>query len=365
MCNLYVWHDGTTRLVAVLSGGDNPDWSRDLMMSTARVSPDGRWLAFMSRRSLTGYDTRDAVTGRADEEVYLYHAQAGGGRLVCASCDPTGARPVGVEYGKMDERIDGRGTWEEHQGLAGSVPGWTGFHDAYSGSQSRHQPRYLSDNGRLFFNSSDALVAQDVNGTGDVYEYEPLGVPYATSSECSPASASFGVLSNGCVGLVSSGSSGEESGFLDASVTGGREAEGHEGGGDVFFLTGARLSPADGDTSPDVYDAHECSPAVPCVAPPPLSPPPCTTGDACKSAPTPQPAIFGSPASATFTGMGNPVSPVSGTVTPKGLTRAQKLARALKACRKRPKRKRPACEKQARRTYGPVGKAKKSNRRAK
>lgn len=30
------------------------------------------WLAFMSERPLTGYDNRDVVSGRPDEEVYVY-----------------------------------------------------------------------------------------------------------------------------------------------------------------------------------------------------------------------------------------------------------------------------------------------------
>jgi hypothetical protein len=50
----------------------------------------------------------------------------------------------------------------------------------------------------------------------------------------------------------------------------------------------------------------------------------------------------------------------TGTVTPpKPLTRAQKLAKALKACKKdKSKSKRTACEKQARKKYGQVKKKK-------
>ncbi len=54
---------------------------------------------------------------------------------------------------------------------------------------TEHQSRYLSNNGRLFFNSADALVAQDQArtreenvkgktlkvGVENVYEYEPRG----------------------------------------------------------------------------------------------------------------------------------------------------------------------------------------------
>jgi hypothetical protein len=41
---------------------------------------------------------------------------------------------------------------------------------------------------------------------------------------------------------------------------------------------------------------------------------------------------------------------------PKPLTRAQKLAKALKACKKQPSKRRAGCEKQARKRYGPLAK---------
>jgi hypothetical protein len=100
-CKLYVRRDGTTRLVAALSPKDSPDWAAgggaglEAAKVSARVSTNGRWLAFMSQRRLTSADNRDAASGQADEEVYLYDADSQ--RLVCASCDPTGARPVGEQ----------------------------------------------------------------------------------------------------------------------------------------------------------------------------------------------------------------------------------------------------------------------------
>jgi hypothetical protein len=338
---LYVDHGGTTRTVAVLSSADKVDWDfQALPYMTARVSPDGRWLAFMSQRELTGYNTHDAVTGESDEEVYLYDADANGGagKVVCASCDPTGARPVGIEYNKIGEGLAGAaGLWGS-QRVAANIPGWT----PNNLSNSRYQSRYLSDSGRLFFNSSDDLVPQDVNGTEDVYQYEPPGV-----GDCSSTSVSFGVRSGGCVGLISSGSSGEESGFMDASAT----------GGDVFFVTTAKLSGVDRDTAVDIYDAHECTTGSPCLAVPPASLPVCDTGDSCKAAPSPQPPIFGSPSSATFSGAGNITQSVTKTVVKsKGLTRAQKLARALKVCRKeRGKHRRAVCARRAKARYAKSG----------
>jgi DNA-binding beta-propeller fold protein YncE len=365
--NMYVAHDSegkwTTRLIATLSKQyvaylgeeDAPDWGAygSLTGLTDRVSPDGRYFAFMSSRSLTGYDTRDAVSGQSDEEVYLYDAVSN--KLVCASCDPTGARPRGIQYGNGQKLtgedaiplVGGYAVWREGNWLAANIPGWT----AYTPGITLYQSRYLSDSGRLFFNSSDALVPQDVNGTEDVYEYEPPGI-----GDCSTSSADFGVRSGGCVGLISSGGGSEESGFVDAS----------ENGSEVFFVTSAKLLPQDFDTSVDIYDAHECSAQSPCVPLASVSPPVCTTGDACKAAPSPQPAIYGAPSSETFSGAGNltPITPTVVKSKAKSLTRAQKLTKALKVCaRMKSRKKRTTCEKQAKRAYGAMNQAKKTNRR--
>jgi hypothetical protein len=339
LCNLYVSHGGVTKLVATVSNVDaTKDFAPELKSMPSRVSPDGRWFAFMSQLGLTGYDTRDAVSGKPDEEVYLYHAPADlateSGTLVCASCNPTGARPVGVEYSKLDdELVGGFGVWPSNQWIAANIPGWT----PYELSSSLYQSRYLSDSGRLFFNSNDALVPQDVNGNEDVYEYEPPG-----TGGCTTGSVRFSERSGYCVGLVSSGQAVGESAFLDASGN----------GSDVFFLTTAKLVSQDYDTALDVYDAHECTSQVPCFPAAVAVPPACGTGDACKAAPSPQPAIFGAAGSATFAGTGNvsAAGPGSG-VKAKSLTRAQKRARALRACHSRKGRRRRVCERQAKARY--------------
>jgi WD40-like Beta Propeller Repeat len=335
-CNLYVRHEGVTKFIASLSYIDQhwgPEaFGGDLGELTARVSPDGRWFAFMSERSLTDYDNRDANSGESDEEVFLYDASTA--RLRCVSCNPTGARPVGVfrSEGVPGLLVDLFGIWP-NRWLAGSIPGWTKVNEGHA----LYQSRYLSDGGRMFFNSNDALVAQDVNGTEDVYEYEPEGV-----GDCTSARAGFSETLGGCVGLVSSGSSSEESVFLDAS----------ENGDDVFFLTSAELLPQDFDSSLDLYDAHVCSNSSPCLPAAPASPPPCSTGDSCKPAPALQPTVFGVPSSATFAGAGNVTAPTTRVVRPRSLSRAQELARALRAChRKRSKRKRAVCERLAHKRY--------------
>jgi hypothetical protein len=364
-CNLYVRHDGVTRLVAVVSNNDAPDWGNfsagngvaggRLRELTARVSPAGRWLSFMSRERLTGYDNVDAVTGVPVEEVYVYDASSG--RLACASCDPTGARPRGVEYkrGNMLESLVGSNTaWaqqSEESTLAAIIPGWTN----YDLNSAVYQPRYLSDEGRVFFDSFDRLVPNDVNGTWDVYEWEPVGVGGCTTATSSGSVVYVAQLAGigGCVGLVSSGTSSGESAFLDAS----------ESGNDVFFLTSEKLSPSDVDTSLDVYDAHVCSAGSPCLSSA-VPVPACQTADACRAAPAPQPGVFGAPASASFAGPGNVPVPMVGARTAAQI-RAEKLSRALRACRKiRGHRRRAACERRARRAYGAALRAKRSSKPA-
>ena len=218
-------------------------------------------MAFTTASRLAGYDNRDAVSGRLDSEVYLYDAREN--RLACVSCNPTGARPSG----------------------SSALPGY----EQVSGHYLAYRSRSVFDNGRVFFGSSDGLASGDVNGSDDVYEFEPEG-----AGSCTSTGTTFSAKNDGCLSLISSGTSAEPSSFLDASVS----------GNDAFFLTGAKLTSQDVDNAGDVYDAHVCTTDAPCVTQP-VPAPPCSSGDACKGAPATQPSIFGEPASATFAGAGN------------------------------------------------------------
>ena len=338
-CNLYVSHEGATIFIASLSGADHNSWG---VRGTARVSPNGRWLAFMSQRPLTGYDNRDVATGKLAAEVYLYDAEAN--KLICASCNPTGARPRGVVYDKLLNGLDsggGKGTWE-HQGIvAANVPGWTGMNSGVTG----YQDRYLTDSGRVFFNSTDALVPQDSNGTVDVYEYEPT-----SAGDCAEPSQTFSARSAGCIDMVSKGTSRDESVFLDAS----------ESANDVFFLTSAQLSQRDTDSTYDVYDARVGGGEIQ-----PTKPVECL-GAACQG--IVEPPNDPTPNSLTFQGPENLVPTLTTAKPPAETTaqiRAKKLLRALKLCRRIHQRhRRRLCEVTAHKRYGPLKAHKSTTRKA-
>ena len=295
---------------------------------TARVSPNGRLPRvhvqaqphrLRQRRRLQRTPRRTARRGGVPVSTRRR------GALTCASCNPTGARPAGVldqeHSGEgigllVDRRESWRGQW-----LAGSIPGWT----SESLVNALIQSRYLSNEGRLFFDSADPLVAgvaaptreEQVNGTAEqvgvenVYEYEPAGVGGCASA------------AGGCVALLSSGSSNRESAFLEATPT----------GNEVFLLTAARLSPQDTDGAFDIYDAHECTTASPCLPPPQPAPPQCNSPAECHPATATGQLAPQSPGSASFSGSGNlktqPKPPP--TVTSKENTKARNRSRARRS----------------------------------
>ena len=185
--NLYLSHDGQTTFVATLDAV--PHWHE------TRVTPSGSHLAFESTAPLTSNSVANPSTGQPERQVYLYEAATD--TMACASCAPDGAPPLGPA-----------------QFVTASV-------EVYPPAVTK--PRNLTrDGSRVFFGTPNALVGADVNGVGDVYQYDDE--PH----------------------LLSSGRSDDASGFYGASAD----------GDDVFFLTRERLVPQDEDQNRDVYDAR-------------------------------------------------------------------------------------------------------------
>jgi DNA-binding beta-propeller fold protein YncE len=311
--NVYFDDGGAIRFIGALSSADlsDPYGSpiKESVSRTARVSPDGLHLVFMSdskvlSERVAGYDNTDVANGEADAEVYLYDATAnsGLGKLRCVSCDPTGARPNGRELREVGGVPPNKDTdpW-----AAASVPRF---------ETDLYQPRYLSDDGnRVYFDSYDALVARDTNGKADVYQWEAAG-----TGGCTTGGPSYVVSLEGCLDLISSGQSHEDSEFLDATPS----------GSDVFFTTGESLLPYDPGLV-DVYDAR-----IGGGFSPPASPPAVCEGEACQGAPVPP--LDSTPASFAFFGPGNPTPSV--LATPKAIVQPK-----IKPCRKGTVRKKGKC----------------------
>jgi hypothetical protein len=307
--NVYLWHStgpasGTLTLIAVLegSGVEKEDWFAGERERTSRVSPNGRYLAFDSTTTLNGYDSTPLNPEVCEEygsgelpayqnysgkciEVFQYDALAG--KLRCVSCSPTGAPPIGDS----------------------EVPGGVNFLQGSHGWQSNsEQQRYLDDDGRMFFNSKEALVPQATNGNENIYEFDPDGV-----GSCASAT--------GCVYLISAGTGAGASQFVDAS----------ENGNDVFFITFDRLVSQDTDELADLYDARVGGgfslPEVPACS-----------GEACKPPNTPAPSIYGAPASVAFVGPGNPFSAPAAVSVAKTKAKAKKKPKKAKRRTKRARR---------------------------
>ncbi|HWY18658.1 MAG TPA: hypothetical protein VNY27_08110 [Solirubrobacteraceae bacterium] len=232
--NLYVYRGGSISFIVQNVGG-------------AQVSSNGEFLAITTGKPLTGYDNTDAVTKKLDNEIFLYSAASR--QISCVSCKSSGEVPT------AGGAFTPRGVPSLNQGAI----------------------HYLSDGGRLFFQTAEALLPADTNGRIDVYEYEA-----------------------GQLHLISTGTSSSDSYLLEAS----------DKGQDVFFLTRQKLLPQDtNEEALSIYDARVNGGFSESV-----SPPACTTPEACRGASAPQPGIFGVPASQTFSGVGNFKPPAESSV---------------------------------------------------
>ena len=286
---------------------DEADWNvRD--SRPVQSTRDGRFTVFESVADLT--------PGDASTQPQVFEYDALKEELVRVSSGQVG-------YANGIANANAHGSWIPTQGYEEPEPTTAETNLAVS-----------ADGSHIVFNSTGALApgaeAAAAAGASSAYEYR-----------------SVGSISNGNVYLVSDGTNtlNAEALGMDASAE------------NIFFTTADPLLAQDLDTQYDVYDARAEG-----GFPASVSPAACE-GEACRGASSGQPS-FGVPGSVSVPGGGNLSPPPSGPVAKpkvKPLTRAQKLAKALNACRHKPHKKRPACEKQAGRAYGPARKAKKSH----
>jgi hypothetical protein len=343
--NLYVYErdaahpQGHIEFVVTLPESDGADWSQ-ADDRPVQVTPDGRFLVFQSSGDLTADDTstvRQVFEYDAAQEVLV---RVSAGQRGSYLCEATGQVEEGyncdgnVHKGHEQAEITVSGT------SVSDSPADAGLGLAVS-----------ADGSDVFFRSSDGLTPQAQLTNNHVINIIEEFKIYATNVyEYHSTVGAGGSIAAGNVYLVSDGRdltlgiSGELSGVslygTDAS------------GGDVFFSSGDQLVGQDTDTQLDLYDARVGGgfPA------PPAAGAGCE-GEACQGSAS-APPLFGSPGSVSSAGGGNVATvikpPPPPRVKPKGLTRAQKLARALTVCRRGPRRARAVCEAHARKRYRAV-----------
>jgi len=216
--NLYLSEEGTIRFVGTVTERDVVGekitngtfdglglWAAALAegqpaKDPSRTNPDGSVLLFQSRADLDGY-SHEGVP-----EIYRYDSVSE--RLHCVSCIPT--------------KVPAAGGASLESYLSSNAPFTaTGF-----------VPNLLANGHRLFFQSTEPLVARDNDGVQDVYEWEEQGVGSCTRS-------------GGCVYLISSGQSARDNYLYAIS----------QSGDDVFFTSVDILVGGDNDAL-SIYDAR-------------------------------------------------------------------------------------------------------------
>ncbi len=137
--NLYVYRKGAVHFVAALNDDaycigvgeeaffpSRKEGCSNGALGRLQVTPDGRYAAFITTTRLTEYDNE----GHA--EMYRYDAETG--EVRCMSCRPDNAPPSSEVLGSMGGR-------------------------------------FITDDGRVFFDTEDALEPRDTNEGKDTYEY--------------------------------------------------------------------------------------------------------------------------------------------------------------------------------------------------
>jgi hypothetical protein len=156
--NLYDYRGGQLQLVAPLSPegkvcteDQGVDVCSQGAVARVDVSPDGTHMAFITASKVTAYEN----SGHA--EMYSYEPEAALGRqIVCDSCNPTGKPPTSDVFGAQN-------------GL------------------------FMTNSGRAFFSTNEALVPQDTNRAEDIYEFAE-GRPQLISSGTGAPNNSFGFI---------------------------------------------------------------------------------------------------------------------------------------------------------------------------
>jgi hypothetical protein len=222
--NLYVYRHGAVKYVATLDPGT--------AINRIQISPDGSHVALLTASRLTSYDNQGW------REMYTFNPETG--VIRCASCIPTGEPPTVLRPPEEIGNSSNPARLQPSKDVMASQSG-----------------RFMADDGRTVFATSDALVESDTDGLVDVYEF-----------------------AGGRPNLISSGTAHSDhlvgNRFYPGEYT-GVEAISH-GGSDIYFSTYDTLAPTEDRNGEFLkfYDARTNGGFVP-----PPADLPCVAADEC------------------------------------------------------------------------------------
>jgi hypothetical protein len=307
----------------------------------AQTTPDGEYLVFSTEAKLinTGDTNTMGCPEHCPRAVYRYNFQTGDLTWISHGAGPPGTPAPDEGHSAIIAPLPG----EELGGYA-NIDDWN---RAISGCPTKGErseseavafncPEGKYDGEYIWFTTSERLQAGTI--ATNVYEWH-----------------------NGTVSMISDG---RDPNTMNTSAGSGVSAAMSASGSDIYFITHTRLVGQDTDVLVDLYDARMNREAgVPSetgreLAGFPAPRLPLCSAEACQGSPSALPS-FPSAASSLFTAGRNvipaalSVSPATDAHAAAPLTRAQQLAKALKACKMKPTKRRRLCESQARKRYGP------------
>jgi hypothetical protein len=188
----------------------------------ARVTPDSRYLAFYAEGAVerAGVPVAEYKPSDYSHEIYLYDALTD--KLRCVSCPAEGPP---TENATIEPNV---------------------VHTQPESSFGGVRPKFLANDGSVFFTTPAPLVPRDTNGVTDAYRYD---------------------AASGKVSLLSTGTAPGGSGFVDANPS----------GHDAFIVTAQPLVGWDTDSYIDIYDVRSGG-----GYPEPPPPPAACSGESCR-----------------------------------------------------------------------------------
>jgi len=366
--NLYAYDTETGELKFVahtISNGSGNETSGKEVNDNhrlAQTTPDGKYLVFSTPEAFAGVTKTEAARAayRFDfttgELTWISHAAPAGERP--SECTPSDGCKGGEERSAFIAPLEATTS-----GAEADINDWnraiSGCPHGYSSAEQTQCPAGAYDGETIIFSSQEKLQNDDVSQAANVYEWRCASPCAHPATEGVVQMISDGRDPKG-VNSIGSMTQAEERAEITPNVWQGNSGM-SASGSDIFFLTHTPLVGQDTDVLADYYDARVEGGFPAPVKEPACAPEECQPGEG--SPPNSPPAP-----SSQFAAAGNLVPALGGTLgvtvtKPKPLTRAQELTKALKACKKKPKKKqRATCESQARKKYGPKAKAKKKSK---